>query len=253
MPLSDHEQRMLDQIESALYAEDPKFASSVRGGAFRAPSTKRRLQGGALFVVGLAMLVCGVAVKATMIGSFPILSVLGFIVMFGGVVFAITGPRTGGKGDRSASAPGRSAPRAAVAPSPAGWKTASASASTNSRSPRQGQSTRTAPFSCFHPHIPPLPPHQRCNSLLSCGHGEFRGRGVRALRFHDAAIPLVIAARWGDLRNSQKYLAQSGGLWGKVADNGATGVPFRARLQQVCEVARCSSAPTRQSSTTRGD
>ena len=32
MPLSDHEQRMLDQIESALYAEDPKFASSVRGG-----------------------------------------------------------------------------------------------------------------------------------------------------------------------------------------------------------------------------
>ena len=26
MPLSDHEQRMLDQIESALYAEDPKFA-----------------------------------------------------------------------------------------------------------------------------------------------------------------------------------------------------------------------------------
>ncbi len=33
MPLSDHEQRMLDQIESALYAEDPKFASSVRGGA----------------------------------------------------------------------------------------------------------------------------------------------------------------------------------------------------------------------------
>ncbi|HXA12142.1 MAG TPA: DUF3040 domain-containing protein, partial [Mycobacterium sp.] len=28
MPLSDHEQRMLDEIESALYAEDPKFASS---------------------------------------------------------------------------------------------------------------------------------------------------------------------------------------------------------------------------------
>ncbi|RZL78658.1 MAG: DUF3040 domain-containing protein, partial [Rhodococcus sp. (in: high G+C Gram-positive bacteria)] len=27
MPLSEHEQRMLDQIESALYAEDPKFAS----------------------------------------------------------------------------------------------------------------------------------------------------------------------------------------------------------------------------------
>ena len=105
MPLSDHEQRMLDQIESALYAEDPKFASSVRGGTLRAPSARRRLQGAALFVIGLAMLVCGVAFKATMIGSFPILSVIGFVVMFGGVVFAITGPRMGG-GRAAAEPPG---------------------------------------------------------------------------------------------------------------------------------------------------
>ena len=101
MPLSDHEQRMLDQIESALYAEDPKFASSVRGGTLRAPSTRRRLQGAGLFVIGLAMLVAGVAFKATMIGSFPILSVVGFVVMFGGVVFAITGPRVAGGRERS--------------------------------------------------------------------------------------------------------------------------------------------------------
>jgi hypothetical protein len=109
MPLSDHEQRMLEQIESALYAEDPKFASTVRGGNLRAPSARRRLQGAALFVIGLAMLVSGVAFKATMIGSFPILSVIGFVVMFGGVVFAITGPRVSGGRDRSASEPG--APR----------------------------------------------------------------------------------------------------------------------------------------------
>ncbi|GAS90098.1 DUF3040 domain-containing protein [Mycolicibacterium brisbanense] len=106
MPLSDHEQRMLDQIESALYAEDPKFASSVRGGTLRAPSARRRLQGALLFVLGLAMLVVGVAVKATMIGGFPVLSVLGFVVMFAGVVFAITGPRVTGGRDRSAAAPG---------------------------------------------------------------------------------------------------------------------------------------------------
>ena len=108
MPLSDHEQRMLDQIESALYAEDPKFASSVRGGSLRAPSARRRLQGAALFVIGLAMLVCGVAFKATMIGSFPILSVFGFLVMFGGVVFAITGPRVSGRRDGSGSESGAS-------------------------------------------------------------------------------------------------------------------------------------------------
>ncbi len=111
MPLSDHEQRMLDQIESALYAEDPKFASSVRGGTLRAPSARRRLQGAALFVIGLALLVSGVAFPATQISGFPVLSVVGFIVMFGGVVFAITGPRRSGSRERSGSGPEPGAPR----------------------------------------------------------------------------------------------------------------------------------------------
>ena len=111
MPLSEHEQRMLDQIESALYAEDPKFASSVRGGTLRTPSTRRRLQGAGLFILGLAMLVAGVAVKATMIAGFPVLSVLGFLVMFGGVVFAITGPPVHGGPDRSGPAGGSRQPR----------------------------------------------------------------------------------------------------------------------------------------------
>ena len=48
------------------------------------------------------MLVSGVAFKATWIGdSLPILSVFGFLVMFGGVVFAVTGPRAAGGRDRS--------------------------------------------------------------------------------------------------------------------------------------------------------
>ena len=62
-----------------------------------------------LFVIGLGMLVSGVAFKATMIGNFPILSVFGFIVMFGGVVFAVTGSadvRPGGTSpDRPPGAP----------------------------------------------------------------------------------------------------------------------------------------------------
>jgi Protein of unknown function (DUF3040) len=103
MPLSDHEQRMLDQIESALYAEDPKFASSVRGGNLRPPSARRRLQGAVLFIVGLALLVSGVPFYANVNHAFLIVSVVGFVVMFGGVVFAITAPRAAKGGGASPS------------------------------------------------------------------------------------------------------------------------------------------------------
>jgi hypothetical protein len=54
------------------------------------------------------MLVAGVAIKATMLGGFPVLSVVGFVVMFAGVVFAVTGPPVAGTRDRgAASGPSR--------------------------------------------------------------------------------------------------------------------------------------------------
>ena len=78
MPLSEHEQRLLDQIERALYAEDPKFVSTVRGGRLRRPTRRRRLQGVAVFALGLVLLVLGVAVRALWIAdNFPVLSVSG--------------------------------------------------------------------------------------------------------------------------------------------------------------------------------
>jgi len=91
VPLSEHEQRMLDQIESALYAEDPKFASTVRGSRLGMASNRRRLQAGALFVVGLTLLIAGVALPVKP-GGFPIISLLGFLVMFAaGVMLIIEG------------------------------------------------------------------------------------------------------------------------------------------------------------------
>lgn len=96
MPLSEHEQRMLDQIESALYAEDPKFASHVRGGRMRAPSSRRRFQAAALFVLGLVLLIAGVALPLKP-GGFPIISLFGFLFMFGaGVLFLWGGARSAG-------------------------------------------------------------------------------------------------------------------------------------------------------------
>ncbi|SHF34166.1 DUF3040 domain-containing protein [Streptoalloteichus hindustanus] len=89
MPLSEHEQRLLEQIERALYAEDPKFASTVRGAQLHRPSRRRRLQGVALFVLGLVLLVLGVALPVQL-ADIPVISVLGFLVMFGGAVFTLT-------------------------------------------------------------------------------------------------------------------------------------------------------------------
>lgn len=91
MPLSEHEQRLLEQIERALYAEDPKFASTVRGGKLRKPTRRRRLQGIAVFALGLVMLVLGVAIRSLWLASsFPVLSVVGFLVMLGGAILAVT-------------------------------------------------------------------------------------------------------------------------------------------------------------------
>ncbi|WP_406237851.1 DUF3040 domain-containing protein [Nocardia sp. NBC_01009] len=104
MPLSEHEQRMLEQIESALYAEDPKFASSVRGGRLRSTSSRRRLQAAALFVLGLFLLVAGIAAPVKL-GDFPIISLIGFIVMFAaGVLLLLGSSKSTAKGDRSGEA-----------------------------------------------------------------------------------------------------------------------------------------------------
>ncbi|MEB3366994.1 DUF3040 domain-containing protein [Saccharopolyspora mangrovi] len=96
MPLSEHEQRQLEQIERALYAEDPKFASTVRGGRLQRPSRRRRLQGIAVFVLGLALLVIGAVIPALRPAEIPVLSVVGFLVMFGGAVIVLSALRGGG-------------------------------------------------------------------------------------------------------------------------------------------------------------
>ncbi|BCK57060.1 DUF3040 domain-containing protein [Nocardia wallacei] len=109
MPLSEHEQRMLEQIESALYAEDPKFASTVRGGRLRSATGRRRLQAATLFVLGLVLLVAGIALPVKP-GGFPIISLLGFIVMFGAGVLLLLGgsglPGAGRKGGDAQPGPG---------------------------------------------------------------------------------------------------------------------------------------------------
>jgi hypothetical protein len=76
-------------MERALYAEDPKFASAMRG-ANRRPGAARRLAIGSTgILLGLVVLVFGVSRTSILIG------VLGFVCMLGGTVYAVSSQRRG--------------------------------------------------------------------------------------------------------------------------------------------------------------
>jgi hypothetical protein len=82
VPLSEHEQRLLEQMEQAMYAEDPKFASTMRGRTARARQRHKLLFGCIGVVVGLVLVVAGVA------GGYVALAVAGFVVMLAGAAWA---------------------------------------------------------------------------------------------------------------------------------------------------------------------
>ena len=88
MPLSEHEQRLFEQIERSL-AEDPKFASAVRASDPRFHTRRRIVVAAILFLAGIALLIYGVVSKI------PILGVGGFVVMLGSVAFAMQSYRNG--------------------------------------------------------------------------------------------------------------------------------------------------------------
>ena len=61
VPLSEHEQRLLEQMEQQLSVEDPKFASAMRGSAARVKARRRMILGALGVLVGLGLVVLGVA------------------------------------------------------------------------------------------------------------------------------------------------------------------------------------------------
>lgn len=89
MPLSEHEQRLLDEIEQALYAEDPKFASSVRGArARRRPHIRSTALLCALGILaGLGLVLVGLL--ATIIA----LSVVGFVLLVASCAYGVQAVR----------------------------------------------------------------------------------------------------------------------------------------------------------------
>ena len=81
--LSDEEQRLLEQMEAALAAEDPKLVNALRGTGVRRVHRRRAAIAGVGFFVGLALLIAGI------VESIRFLSVLGFVIMVAAAVTAI--------------------------------------------------------------------------------------------------------------------------------------------------------------------
>ncbi|SHG61107.1 Protein of unknown function [Jatrophihabitans endophyticus] len=83
MPLSEHEQKLLDEIEQALYAEDPKFAASVRTARARSRVRRSAVLGAVGVVVGLALVLVG------LVSQLIWASVVGFVLVVGACAFAV--------------------------------------------------------------------------------------------------------------------------------------------------------------------
>ncbi len=83
MALSEDEQRLLEQMEAALAAEDPKLANTLRGTTSRRLHRRRAAVAGFGFLLGLVALVGGMEIH-------PLVSIAGFVVMLVSTVVAVS-------------------------------------------------------------------------------------------------------------------------------------------------------------------
>lgn len=99
MPLSDEEARLLAQLEQSLAAEDPEFASTLRGSKMVAHNRRIAVACAVGFIAGIAMLLGGAVSQMTWLG------VAGFVAMVGTAYFFIRAWRRGISGAEQAVRP----------------------------------------------------------------------------------------------------------------------------------------------------
>ncbi len=85
MPLSEQEQRLLDEMERNLYHSEAEDVATVGARPGRANGTAIALSAVGV-LIGLALLVTGVIIRQ------PLVGVLGFAAMFAGVVLVVAPP-----------------------------------------------------------------------------------------------------------------------------------------------------------------
>lgn len=85
MPLSEQEQRLLDEMERNLYHSEADDVTTVGARRGRANGTAILIASAGI-LIGLVLLVTGVVIRQ------PLVGVLGFAAMFAGVVLVVAPP-----------------------------------------------------------------------------------------------------------------------------------------------------------------
>ena len=83
MPLSEHEQRQLEQIEQALYRENRRLGRLVRSSDPRVHYRRRVVQAASGFAVGAGMVAAGVILPMVWlaVGGFVVMLVCGILAL----------------------------------------------------------------------------------------------------------------------------------------------------------------------------
>ena len=103
MPLPEHEQRQLQQIEQALYRDDPKFGRLMRAGDPRARYERKLMQALPGVVIGAGLLVAGAVTRRVYLeaaGVVIVLLSLAWAVVTWRRYVARADPRVPGRGPR---------------------------------------------------------------------------------------------------------------------------------------------------------
>ena len=82
MPLSEEESRLLHQLEQSLAAEDPDFASTLRGSKLFAHNRRVAIFAALGFIVGIVLLFSGAVMALTLLGVFGFVSMLASAYLF---------------------------------------------------------------------------------------------------------------------------------------------------------------------------
>ena len=100
MPLSDREQRILEEIEKNLYKEDPSFAQGVRRRTPRLDQGKGIKVGVLVFIAGFALLIAFFVSSSLWVGLLAFGAMVGGIVLVAGSIRSLVADRSGRDGGR---------------------------------------------------------------------------------------------------------------------------------------------------------